>query len=115
MKTMKREQARELRRREGLSLKVIAGRLNVSVSSVSRWVRDIELSDEQKASLVLDVFNGHVKGRAIATAMHREARLMAQEEGRMLARRGDVLHTAGCMLYLGGGIQASKPARLLEL
>ena len=103
MKTLEKELARELRRREGLSLKVIAVRLGVSVSSVSRWVRDIELTDEQRASLVLDAYNGHVKGRAIATVMHRDARLMAQEEGRMLASRGDVLHAAGCMLYWAEG------------
>jgi transcriptional regulator with XRE-family HTH domain len=103
MKTAEREQARELRRTEGLSLKVIARRLGVSVSSVSRWVRDIELTDEQAASLLIDAYNGHVKGRAIATALHRQARLVAQEHGRMLARQGNARHASGCMLYWAEG------------
>ena len=42
--------ARELRKR-GESIKVIAQRLGVSVGSVSRWCRDIELSQEQLRAL----------------------------------------------------------------
>jgi transposase len=44
VKTEERELARELRRQEGASIKDIARRLGVSVSSVSVWVRDIELT-----------------------------------------------------------------------
>ena len=43
-------QARQLRK-EGESIKVIAKKLSVSVSSVSVWCRDIELSKEQIESL----------------------------------------------------------------
>jgi transposase len=44
MKTVERDLARELRRVEGLPIKEIARRLVVSTSSVSYWVRDVELT-----------------------------------------------------------------------
>jgi transposase len=48
MKTAERIEARRIRRQEGESIKRIARRLNASVSSVSLWVRDIELSADQR-------------------------------------------------------------------
>ncbi|NJO84647.1 MAG: helix-turn-helix domain-containing protein [Blastochloris sp.] len=42
-----REAARRLRREEGLSINEIALKLNVAKSSVSYWVRDIELTPAQ--------------------------------------------------------------------
>ncbi len=47
MKTKERLLARELRARDGLSIKAIAARLDVSQATVSLWVRDIELTPEQ--------------------------------------------------------------------
>ena len=51
MKVAEREHARKLRREKGLPIKVIAYEIGVSWSSVSRWVRDIELTPEQEAAL----------------------------------------------------------------
>jgi uncharacterized protein YjcR len=42
------EEARRLRRQEGIPLKRIAKRLGVSVSTVHSWTRDIELTPEQQ-------------------------------------------------------------------
>ena len=42
-----------MRKAEGASIKDIARRVGVSVSSVSGWVRDIELTPEQHAALQL--------------------------------------------------------------
>jgi transcriptional regulator with XRE-family HTH domain len=103
MKTEQREKARALRRDEGLSVKVIARRLGVSQSSVSRWVRDVALTEEQRAILVAHAYNGGKKGRSITSALLREARVLAQEDGRHLARQADPLHVAGCMLYWAEG------------
>jgi IS30 family transposase len=50
MKTKEREQARSLRDR-GCSIKEIARALDVAPSSVSRWVRDIELTAAQHEAL----------------------------------------------------------------
>jgi len=51
VKTAEREEARSMRRNEGRSIKEIARSLGVSTSSVSHWVRDIELTVEQHDAL----------------------------------------------------------------
>jgi transposase-like protein len=51
MKTVERNQARRMRRDEGRSIKEIARLLGVSSSSVSHWVRDVELTDAQHSAL----------------------------------------------------------------
>jgi transposase-like protein len=99
MKTEQREQARHLRRTEGASIKEIARRTGAAQSSISRWVRDVELSEDQKALLLKRAREGQVKGRTMTYEMRRDARQLAQEEGRGLARAGDAFHCAGCMLY----------------
>lgn len=50
-------------------MKAIAKEVGASLSSVSRWVRDVELTREQQATLELQAFNGHVKGRAVNSAV----------------------------------------------
>jgi transcriptional regulator with XRE-family HTH domain len=105
VKTKERVRARELRRSEGWSIKQIARELAVSRSSVSLWVRDIELTEAQRAALLErnPAFNRQHSGWLVVSARRREARLHAQEEGRALARRGDPLHIAGCMFYWAEG------------
>jgi len=90
--------ARRIRREEGASINEIARRTGAAKSSISRWVRDIELTDEQRDLLRIAAYNGNVKGRTMHVQFRREARVMAQEEGRMRARLGDGFFTAGCML-----------------
>jgi hypothetical protein len=105
MKTVERDQARRMRSHEGRSVKEIARLLAVSTSSVSHWVRDIELSDEQHAAL--QARNGlHERqrlARAAMSAKARERRTRAQNHGRDLARLGDNLYVAGCMLFWAEG------------
>jgi transposase-like protein len=104
MKREEREKARELRR-DGHSVKEICRMLGVAKSSVSIWVRDIELTDEQRLALKKHYpgYPGqHLGSRAVA-AKYRELRRQYQEEGRVKAREGDALHLAGCMLYWGEG------------
>ena len=82
--------------------------LRVSRSSVSRWVRDIPLTDEQRAALVDR--NPRYRGKSEVAQRKREdaaARRRAyQEEGRELARRGDASFAAGCMLFWAEGSRA---------
>jgi transcriptional regulator with XRE-family HTH domain len=105
VKTEERARARELRRSEGWSIKQIARELAVSRSSVSLWVRDIELTEAQRSALLErnPAFNRQNSGWLVVSARRREARLYAQREGRALARRGDALHIAGCMLHWAEG------------
>jgi transposase-like protein len=103
MKTEERIEARRLRQEHGLSMKEIARTLGVSVSSVSLWVRDIEL-DEAK---VLSMRYRAARHRSRASAESaRTRRREAQASGRQLARHRDPLHIAGCMLFWAEGSRA---------
>jgi|SRR2546428_383596 len=103
-----------MRTDDGLSIKTIAQRLCVSTSSVSLWVRDIELTDTQKAALLEQnpAYNRQLNGWTVMAARRRSARLQAQEVGRVLARRREPLHVAGCMLYWAEGDKGRNQVRL---
>jgi transcriptional regulator with XRE-family HTH domain len=103
VKTQERQMARRIRQEEGASLNEIARRTGAAKSSISRWVRDIQLTEEQSEMLRIAAYNGHVKGRTMHAELRREARGMAQEDGRMRAQQGDVLFAVGCMLYWAEG------------
>lgn len=105
MKVVEREEARRLRQQNGLAMRVIADRLGVAVSSVSRWTRDITLTADQQDELrrTSRLVDAQRIGREAMRRSARMKRLEAQEHGRALARRGDPLHVAGCMLFWGEG------------
>jgi transcriptional regulator with XRE-family HTH domain len=100
VKTAERLKARRLRQEGGLSMKDIARVVGVSLSSVSLWVRDIELENVQQASLRCRA--ARRRGEAAASRA-RALRCDAQVKGREQARQGDPLHLAGCMLYWAEG------------
>jgi transcriptional regulator with XRE-family HTH domain len=102
MKTVERIEARRIRRVEGASMKKIARQLGVSVSSVSLWVRDIELSPEQRAAL-RNKMSGGWSANAIAA---RRRRTMSQQGGRALVRDADPMFVAGIMLFWAEGAKA---------
>lgn len=108
MKTYERNRARELRAERGYSVKQIAALLKVSRSSVSLWVRDIELTAEQHEALRArnPIYNQQVAARGGTIARRRAERLAYQEDGRALARAGDVRHAIGCMLYWAEGAKS---------
>jgi len=83
----------------------IAHRLEVSISSVSRWTRDIDLSDDQLARLASSdrLTAGQRAGCASQRESARTKRLQAQADGRKLARCGDPAYIAGCMLFWAEG------------
>jgi hypothetical protein len=92
-------------RREGASIAAIAAALPVAKSTISLWVRDIPLDDEHRRALekANPAVNGRQVGQRAWSRQCRNERRRAQEHGRALARRGDPLHCAGCMLYWGEG------------
>ena len=102
-KPHKKAEARRLRREKGMSVKAIAREIGVSYSSVSVWVRDIELTPEQRAELDRRHYGDQPIAAAANKEKHYQLRLHYQEEGRAKAREGDPLHLAGCMLYWGEG------------
>lgn len=99
-----------------MALGVIAARIGVAKSSVSRWVRDIELSPEQAAKLAaLDpARNGRLLGMQRSVERRRAERLAAQEHGRALARIGAPLHREGCMLHWAEGSKRRNAAELVN-
>lgn len=105
MKTRERELARRIRRDEGAPINEIAHRVGVSKSSVSLWVRDIELTAEQRQAL-LDrnpAFNRQLSGWTRLAERRRAERVTFQEDGRRRMRLGERDFVAGCMLYWAEG------------
>jgi transcriptional regulator with XRE-family HTH domain len=105
VKPVERDEAQRLRREDGLAMRVIAARLGVALSSVSRWTRDIELTDEQHQRLrdANPIYNQQLRGQEGRSTAARAVRVAAQEHGRAQARRGDAAHVRGCMLFWAEG------------
>jgi transposase-like protein len=104
---MKRElrlRARQLRQ-SGLSLKEIARELDVSLSSISLWVRDIVLTDEQVNQL--EQRRKHYAAQNKGAQTNRKNGLILRKqyqlEGQTKARDRRPLHMMGCMLYWAEG------------
>ena len=102
MKAKPREkaEARRLRRELGMPIKRIARELGVSLSTVSLWVRDIELEPEHRERNRRQEY----ADRATTWAdLNRAKRRAYQAQGRARARDPDPVHQAGCMLYWAEG------------
>jgi transcriptional regulator with XRE-family HTH domain len=108
-KPVKRAQARFLRQEFGMPMKQIAAELGVSVSSVSLWTRDIEITKAQRTSNLTRA--GKVRGDAWRER-YRAMRRGFQQEGRATARQGNPLHLAGCMLYWAEGSKGRNAVAL---
>lgn len=111
MKVIEKEKARSLRR-EGLSINQIVAQTGFSKGSVSVWVRDIVLTEEQRQKVT-------ARGRSVESVERR--RLSRLANGHAKARRvidlakediEDVsrieLKIIGAMLYLGEGGKTMK-------
>ncbi|MGH2925548.1 MAG: hypothetical protein ACRDK1_06195 [Solirubrobacterales bacterium] len=99
-KPIERELARRLRREQGMPMKRIAARLGVSSSSVSLWVRDIELDPGHRER---NRRQEYARRATTWSDLNRAKRISYQEDGRRAARQGNPLHQAGCMLYWAEG------------
>jgi hypothetical protein len=115
MKPEKREEARKLRA-DGCSVKEIASKTGTSVSSVSNWVRDIQLTEEQKVILLdrnpLARRRDGEKWREAQIQTWLKRRESFQDEGRQMARTRDVDFIAGCMLYWAEGTKGKNTVAL---
>ena len=101
MKLEKRKQAINLRI-SGYSIKEIASKLDVSKGSVSNWVRDIKLSDEQKSRLHDKMALNAVNGNKAWVSKAVERRKIARQKGFNLAK-SDIDFRVICALYWGEG------------
>jgi transcriptional regulator with XRE-family HTH domain len=111
MKTEERFLARELRA-AGWSIKEIERQLSVSRSSVSLWVRDVELGPEQQERLLAKTRLGPLIAAERKAAAAREIRRGYQDEGRSLAPARGEIYAAGCMLYWAEGSKGRNTVKL---
>jgi len=111
MKAKNKERKEAVRlRKKGLSINEIANQIGVSLSSVSVWVRDVQLTDEQK--LELESRNPQsLRATSALKTKYIKLRESYQEEGRQLAKKKEPLHIMGCMLYWAEG---SKRGNAIE-
>jgi predicted transcriptional regulator len=113
-KTAEREHARALRE-EGRSMNEIARLVGVSLSSVSCWVRDVPLTEDQTAALRRRMSeNGRAAAAAGRRSAARKVRRTYQEHGRQLAREGRLMHIAGAMLYWAEGSKSRNTAQFVN-
>jgi len=105
MKIEERKEARKLRKDSGLSIRDISKRLKVSRSSVSLWIRDIILTDDQIKVLRDNnpILNGQMAGTIKNKQIWMKKRKEFQKIGRMMAKENSSLHLMGCMLYWAEG------------
>ncbi len=113
MKTEARDEARRLRL-EGASITEIENALGVARSSVSRWVRDVELGTAQRARLLERVRLGPIVAAERKAIRARTVREGYQEDGRRLARERDLTYAAGCMLYWAEGAKSRNQIQLVN-
>lgn len=101
-------------RHKGYSIKAISTRLNVSLATLSGWLRGITLTKAQRAKLDKEWCKALVKAREKASQWHREqkakryalARQQAQEVLLQVPKRDKVsLEIALAFLYLGEGFK----------
>lgn len=94
----KRKRARKLRR-GGASYSEIQKELHIAKSTLSTWVSDIELSDDQRRQI-----KGRKKFRGSNESFYRNKRRAYQDAGREMARSiPDKDFVIGCMLYWAEG------------
>jgi len=111
-KLREKERARELRR-QGLSLNEVVEQIDAAKSTVSGWVRDIMLTDEQQQRLVDRQITSAQKGRIKAAQTLRKQRrrrwnaYMRDAESEWETLSLNPLFMLGLGLYLGDGDKRS--------
>jgi hypothetical protein len=91
-------------RSEGLSVRDIERRLGVARSSVSLWVRDVDLTPDQREALRMRPRRGRDRFRL--------RRIEHQDAGRATARCREPLHAMGCMLFWAEGSRSINYAQI---
>lgn len=102
MKAKEKAEAIKLRK-SGLSVRQIAGVLDVSQGSVHLWTNNIELSEEDKKRLAC---RGNKNAVPIIKEKAMRKRELYQESGKLMAKCMDPLHIMGTMLYWGEGTKS---------
>lgn len=107
MKVHKMKEARSFRL-AGESITSIANKLSVSKGSVSKWVRDIRLSQKQKQKLKNNSSRNFIAASKSNSVKARLSRKQNQYFGRKRADEKNLLHCIGCMLYWAEGTKSKN-------
>lgn len=96
-------------RTQGLSYKEILQQISVSKDTISRWCKDIQLTNTQKARLLENKKLGQKKGSLIAADNKRKAKIKKIEWNKKVAKKDIKILSdrdkfiAGIALYAGDG------------
>jgi hypothetical protein len=105
-------------RKNGRSIKSINKELGIPLSTLSGWLRDVKLSEEQIKNLRDQHRKGLVKSRIFAAEWHREqkrkrqalALAQANQTFSTIESNNQVLELSLAMLYLGEGTKSQATA-----
>lgn len=116
MRIKEKERAEAIQlRQNGKSIKDIARRLRVSSSSVSKWVREVELTEEQKVVLSMKSKQQDMNRVWGARKKYAEERRSKwQDCGRRLMKDGENKFVAGCMLYWAEGAKSQNTLKFVN-
>jgi hypothetical protein len=112
LKTSEQRAARHLRGVHGRTLNELAATLEVAKSSVSLWVRHVELMPEAQARINSRQGLGTLVSGKRSAERARHVRRGYQREGRERARREDGAYQAGCMLYWAEGAKCRNSVQI---
>jgi len=108
-------------RREGKSMREIELIVKCSRGSISRWVKDIELTEQQRIDLFNrnPINNGKYKFHLVEASKknkekHEKIRATYREEGFKQALKLEPLHVSVCMLYWAEGAKSRYTTRLIN-
>lgn len=105
MKKQERIKAIELRK-DGKSVREIAKVIRASKGSISYWVRDVKLTNEQKIKLIEKQKMKGLVGRNNHSENCFQKRLLCQNEGRKMAKNCTKEYVMGCMLFWAEGTKS---------
>lgn len=107
----RKEQARKLRL-DGKSVKQIARMIGASSSSVSLWVRDIELTTDQMEKLGFRSPASLSRVSCANAKMAEAKRREWQSQGAGMYDRGERDYAFGCALFMGEGSKARNAVKI---
>jgi len=111
-----RAEARRLRKK-GLSIKDIRQKLGIPLSTLSGWLRDVELSEKQKDGLKKKWQQALIDARVKAVMWHNEQKRLRLEQARSQAKETlsqidvtdkNILDLTLALLYLGEGFKGNE-------
>lgn len=103
MKNEEKTKVVRLRSELGLSINEILKSVKVSKGTVSRWIQNVPLSQDQTEKLKEKIGHGSFRASLTHKRLSEERVFSYKEEGRIKAKEKNLLHACSCMLYWAEG------------